>query len=213
MQVSHSASFVRVGALALVIAGVLFVAYPAVRPFSDEAGLEGARAFASGQWVTAHVMAIFAFTLLALGLAAAREQMSSSAADGAPTWAMVLGWLGVGLILPFYGAETFGLRVIGREALSQGSTGIMNLAAEVRSGTGLYLFAVGLMLLAAAAVLLAAAIWRSGLRSRWSGLPLALGLLMYIPQYMWEQPLRVAHGALMTIGCISLAFAIWPRER
>jgi hypothetical protein len=33
---------VRLGALALAVAGVLFVLYPAIRPYSDETSLEGA---------------------------------------------------------------------------------------------------------------------------------------------------------------------------
>jgi hypothetical protein len=40
------------------LAGILFVLYSALRPFSDEMSLQGARAFASSQWVVAHVLAI-----------------------------------------------------------------------------------------------------------------------------------------------------------
>jgi hypothetical protein len=48
-------SRVRLGALALAVSGILFVLYPAIRPFSDEVTLQGAEAFASPQWILAHV--------------------------------------------------------------------------------------------------------------------------------------------------------------
>jgi Zinc-binding dehydrogenase len=63
---------VRLGALALAIAGVLFVLYPAIRPYSDEASLQGAAAFASGAWIVAHVLAMLGFVLVALGLLAGK---------------------------------------------------------------------------------------------------------------------------------------------
>ncbi len=43
-------------ALALAIAGVLLVLYPAIRPYSDETSLLGAAAFAPNAWIVAHVL-------------------------------------------------------------------------------------------------------------------------------------------------------------
>jgi hypothetical protein len=37
---------VRSGAVSLALAGMFFVLYPAIRPFSDETSLQGAQAFA-----------------------------------------------------------------------------------------------------------------------------------------------------------------------
>src|SRR2546427_10969618 len=48
----------RLGALCLAVAGILFVLYPAIRPFSDETSLQGAEAFASNAWIVAHVLAM-----------------------------------------------------------------------------------------------------------------------------------------------------------
>jgi di/tricarboxylate transporter len=67
MRTAHT-NRVRLSAAALVVAGILFVLYPAIRPFSNEASLQGAAAFASTEWLVAHVLAIVAFTLLPLGL-------------------------------------------------------------------------------------------------------------------------------------------------
>jgi hypothetical protein len=43
--------------LALTVAGVCFVLYPAIRPFTDESSLRGAQAFASPSWLAAHTLA------------------------------------------------------------------------------------------------------------------------------------------------------------
>ena len=48
----------RLAALSLAVSGILFVLYPAIRPFSDESSLQGALAFASPSWVLAHTLAM-----------------------------------------------------------------------------------------------------------------------------------------------------------
>jgi hypothetical protein len=47
----------------------------------------------------------------------------------------------------------------------------------------------------------------------WSGLPLAVGLALYIPQFFGTQPIWVAHGMLVATGCLSLAVALWRDSR
>jgi hypothetical protein len=53
-MVAKEAARVRLGAAAFAIAAVLFVLYPAIRPFSDETTLQGAAASARrhGLWLT-----------------------------------------------------------------------------------------------------------------------------------------------------------------
>ncbi len=70
------------------------------------------------------------------------------------------------------------------------------------------MFVVGLGLLAIGAVLAAIAVWRSGTLSRWSGLPFALGFVLYLPQFFGTQPIRVAHGLLVALGCIWVAVSL-----
>jgi hypothetical protein len=53
-------------AVALAAAGLLFVLYPAIRPFSDETSLQGAQAFASPAWTLAHTFAVLGFIGLCL---------------------------------------------------------------------------------------------------------------------------------------------------
>jgi hypothetical protein len=114
--------------------------------------------------------------------------------------------------LPFYGAEAFGLHAIGQEAVRQRSVVLVGLASVVRSGPELIMFLVGLLLLAASGIMMAAAIWRSGSLAKWSGVPLAAGFALYIPQFFGNQPIRVVHGLLVTIGCLWIAGEMWRQE-
>lgn len=202
----------RLGSLSLVISGILFVLYPTIRPFSDEASLEGAAAFASTEWLVAHTLAVIAFTLLPLGFLGIHHSLQDTALKKLTYSAFVIGLLGTGLTLPFYGGETYGLHAIGQEALKQQSADLVHLAEGVRSGAGLILFLIGLLLLAVASLIIAVVLWRSGRYQKWSGIPFALGMILYIPQFFGNQPLRVAHGFLITLGCIWIASGLW-RQR
>ncbi|MGG3448562.1 hypothetical protein [Domibacillus aminovorans] len=200
---------IYLSATSLVISGILFVLYPALRPFSDETSMEGATAFASTEWLVAHMLAIVAFTLLPLGLLGLHNSLQGTARNSLTNWAFVLCLVGIGLVLPFYGGETFGLHAIGQEAIRQQSAELVSLANIVRSGAGLVMFLIGLLLLGIATILFAIAIWRSGKYPKWSGLPFAFGMCLYIPQFFVGQPLRVVHGLLVAIGCIWIAIDLW----
>jgi hypothetical protein len=191
-----------VGALCFAGAGALFVLYPALRPFSDEVTLEGAVAFASSAWILAHVMAMLAFILLTLGLFVLWQEVRSTSGTGLFLSGFVLTLVGVGLLLPFYGAEAFGLHAIGTWAVAQENADLMALANDVRSGPGLIMFAVGMLTLAAGAVVAAVALWKRPGTPRWSGIPLAVGFILFMPQFVAGQALRVAHGALIAVGCL-----------
>ena len=204
-----SASRARLGALCLAVAGMLFVLYPAIRPFSDETSLQGAEAFASNAWIVAHVLAMLGFVLLSLGVLGACSHLRQGPGERPAALAVVLSWVGAGLTLPYYGAEAFGLHAIGQEAVRQHNPALVHLAAEVRNGPGLILFAPGLLMLGIGAIALGTAVWRSGVLPRWSGVPFALGFALYIPQFFGNQPIRVAHGILVAGGCLWLAAGIW----
>jgi hypothetical protein len=209
MTPSRESSRIRLGAIALAISGVLFVLYPAIRPFSDETSLQGARAFASTAWLVAHVMAMVGFTLLPIGLLGLHFALQKSAAEPLAFRALAIGMIGIGFTLPFYGGEAFGLHAIGQEALKERSVSLVSLASVVRSGPGLALFVLGLLLLGVGTILAATAIWQSGVLAKWSGVPFAVSFGLYIPQFFGTQPLRVAHGVLVAIGCLWIAVGLW----
>ena len=203
----------RLGAISLAVAGLLFVLYPALRPFSDEASLQGAAAFASPRWILAHVLAMLGFILLALGLVGVHLALQRTPSERLAFWAMIVSWLGVGLTLPFYGAEAFALHAIGQEALKRQDATLVGLANGVRFGPGFPQILLGLVLLAVGTILVAAAVWRSQVVTKWSGVVLAAAFVLYIPQFVASQPIRIAHGVLVAIGCLWLAADLWwPRD-
>lgn len=207
-----SANRIRLSAFSLAISGILFVLYPAIRPFSDEASLQGAAAFASVEWLVAHMLAMVAFVLLPLALFGLHSTLKETPEESLGFWAFLLCMIGTGLTLPFYGGEAYGLHAIGKEAIRQSATALVSLAAVVRSGAGLVMFLIGLLLLAIAAITVAAALWRSRIYSKWSGIPFAVGIGLYIPQFLGTQPLRVAHGLLVAVGCLWIAAGLWRQS-
>lgn len=203
----------RAAATALAAAGLLFALYPAVRPYSDETAASGAAAFASGAWVASHLFAMAGFILLVLGLLGLRAALSGTPGNVTADAALVVTWLGVGLTLPYYGAETFALNVLGVRAVEAGDPAVLGLADPIRFGAAqATMFAAGLAGLAAGAVLAAVAIRRSGVLPRWSGVPLAAGMVLFLPQFFGSPALRIAHGVLVAVGCIAVAVVLWRRS-
>ncbi len=91
---------VRLAALALGLAGIFLVLYPALRPFNDVIPSQGAIAFSSPLWVVAHSLAMIAFILLMLGLLGLHFRLEETPAERLAFVALVVTGLGVGLILP-----------------------------------------------------------------------------------------------------------------
>jgi len=93
---STSATRIRAGAVALA-AGLLFLAYPVLRPWHDEATVAGATAsMSSPAWVAAHFFAMLGFILLPLGLLALRSALAATRAEPLALTAAVLAWVGSG---------------------------------------------------------------------------------------------------------------------
>jgi hypothetical protein len=201
----------RWGALALAVAGVLLVLYPAVRPWQDESTVQGAvAAMRSGAWVAAHLFAMVGFILVALGLLAVWNAVGRTRAEGLALAAVVTAWIGIGLVLPYYGAEDFGLNAIARKAAQGRVLDLLGLVEAVRfSPVPATTFVLGLLLLGAGAVLAAVAVWRSGVLPRSSGVLFGLGLALFLPQFFTPPPVRIAHGVLVAAGSIWLALALW----
>ncbi|SEL79436.1 hypothetical protein [Nonomuraea pusilla] len=193
----------RLTSAAFAVTGVLFFAYPAIRPSGDDAA-----AMAGAPWVVGHLAAMLGFVLLGLGVLGLHQRLG----DRLSLRAAAVTWAGAGLTLPYYGAEDFGLHVIAVRALRDGTPALMELAGQFRfHPVAVAMFAAGLVLLGVGAIMAAVAVWRSGTLARWSGLPLALGFALFIPQFFTAYPLRVAHGALLMAGGLWLAAALWPR--
>jgi len=202
---------VRLGALALAAAGVLFLLYPATRPWTDESTVEGATtAMASGAWVASHLFAMMGFILVPLGLLALYGVVGRTPAGRLAATAVVTAWTGAGLTLPYYGAEDFGLHGVADKAAAGDPVDLLAVVEAVRfDPVAATTFALGLLALGVGTVLAAVAIWRSGVLPRYSGVPFALGFALFLPQFFTPPAVRIAHGVLVAAGSIWLALALW----
>jgi hypothetical protein len=193
----------RFGAVAFTLAGLLFLLYPAVRPWHDETTVGGAReSMSSGAWVAAHFFAMLGFIAVPLGLFALNALLRSRLS----LLALVAAWVGAGLTLPYYGAEDFGLHALARSRAPD----LLGVVDQVRyQPVAIIMFGLGLVLLGAGAVLAAVAIWRSGILPRASGILFAVAFVLFIPQFYLPAAARIGHGILMLAGCLWLATALW----
>src|SRR6266571_1300968 len=182
----------RMGAASLATAGVLFVLYPAIRPWHDESTVSGATtSMSSPAWVAAHFFAVLGFILVPLGLLAVGDALARTRSASLTLTAAVVTWIGAGLTLPYYGAEDFGLHAIA----SKHAGNLLELVKAVRyQPLAITIFGAGLLMLGIGALLAAVAIWRSGILPRYSGIVFAA---------------RIAHGVLTGIGLAILAVSLW----
>ena len=210
LQSDRTVVSARSGAAVLLTAGLLFLLYPALRPWGDVVpGLEAARAYADPRWPLAHFVGAIGFHLLPVGLLALREVIGGRLA----TVALATTWLGAGLVLPFFGAEAFGLHVVGVQVVASGDLGLLGFVEAIRNGPlQMTSFAVGLMLLAVGPGLAGVAVWRSRVLPRWSALLFAAGFTLYLPQFFGPPAVRIAHGVLVMVGCVVLAYALTRRR-
>jgi hypothetical protein len=195
------------GAASLATAGILFVLYPAIRPWHDESTVSGATAsMSSPAWVAAHFFAMLGFILVPLGLLAVQDALARTRSASLALAAAVVTWIGAGLTLPYYGAEDFGLHAIA----SKHAGNLLELINTVRyQPLAITIFGVGLVMLGTGALLAAVAIWRSRVLPRYSGIVFAVGFALFLPQFYLPPAARIAHGVLTGIGLAVLAVSLW----
>ncbi|QFG68417.1 hypothetical protein [Ornithinimicrobium pratense] len=196
-----------------VATGVLMAAYLLLRPYGDaqEDSTAVAEAFASLYWVVAHVcgaLALASFALLALRLVDFDDRPATRMAR----WS---GLLGVVLVLPYYGAETFGLHAVGRAALS-GNTSALDLVDSIRNQpVALTMLGLGLLLLAGSGIAVALA-WQHRPRTpgpvAWAAWPLGLAVALMLPQFYLPPAGRMAFGVTFLLAAVVLAVAVWRSE-
>ena len=73
------------------------------------------------------------------------------------------------------------------------------------------LFGIGLVLLAVGGLMTAVTTWRDGGLISSGGILVGIGLILYLPQFFWPPPARIAHGLLLAAGCLWLAIGLWGR--
>ena len=189
-----------------IVAGVGFATYPVVRPYADETTYAGLAAMASNAWLLAHLLGVLAFAALPVGLSRLGRRLAPGGSRAADSLGP-LSYLALVLLLPYYGAETFGLHAIGQYA-SPGDTALLTVVDSVRyQPVAITLFGLGLITLAVVGVLLAITAWSHGARLRAAGLVTGVALALYLPQFFGTPTMRIAHGVLLGLGCLAIAFA------
>jgi hypothetical protein len=192
----------RLAPLSLAAAGVAFLLYPVLRPWTDETTVDGAHeAMASGAWVVAHALAMLGFVLVPPTLLALRDSIGLAPA--------VVMSVGAGLTLPYYGAEAFGLHA----AATHGTDLLAVVEATRYDPVAITMFGAGLLTLAVGAILVAVGIRRSAALPRVSGILFAAGFALFLPQFFTPAPVRIAHGVLMLVGLVWLAADMWRTAR
>ncbi|GCE38198.1 hypothetical protein Rhow_001237 [Rhodococcus wratislaviensis] len=205
-RIDRRTGVTRICAL-FALAGVLFVVYPVVRPYAAAGAPDGAPEFASPWWLVAHLAAVGGFIAFGLALAALSGLLKRTPGGRAGVVAVAASWIGIGLTLPYYGAETFALHTLGGSGLDENA--VTTFAESVRMGAvQATLFGAGLLLLAGGAAAAAVAIGRSGRLAGWTGIPMAVGFALFIPQFYVGAPLRIAHGVLIGIGCAVVGLGV-----
>jgi hypothetical protein len=199
----------RLGALAFGISGVLFAAFPIVRPYYLDLARDpanGVQVISSPAWMVSHVLLILALSLLPFGLLTTFAVLAPTGAERRALVGMVLGIAGGCLFLPVAGVEAFALPAIAHLYL-QGQIGTLDAIETARSGLRATIFLPGLVFLGLGGVFTALAAWRSDRLPRWAAITFALGLVFFMP--LLPQPVRMVDGALIGIGALGLSRALW----
>lgn len=188
-------------AAALAIAGLAFAFYPMLRGSGSESGAAGAELYARDAWVVAHALGMLGFVLAswALGIL---DRLTGH-----------LAMAGTLLVLPYYGAETFGLHAIGQQALDTGEMSGVAAADLFRyQPLAVTMFAIGLLLLAAAGVRLLVLARGNRAMMRPAQLLVGAGLATYLPQFFLPIEGRIVHGLVLGVGLVLLAAALLARD-
>jgi hypothetical protein len=193
-------------AAGLVVSGLAFAAYPALRPYGPEAGLAGAADFGDPAWLVAHVLGMVGFVALAFALRAAAATTPWPWTGQPVRKAETRMWIAVTLLLPYYGAEAYGLHELGRYAADHGDPGVLDVADAFRYAPfEMTTFALGLFVLVLVGGRIAHGLWRSGRLGRSAGILTGLGLATYLPQFFGTPEVRIVHGAVLGLGLVLMA--------
>lgn len=185
--------------------GVLMAAYLLLRPYGDAhtgESIEAARAFASTAWVISHLCGVLAIASFARLMLRVSDQIPGLL----PRAGRLTGLAGAVLVLPYYGAETFGLHAVGAAATQAQSTGALSdvtallaLVDPIRNQpAALMSFGLGLLLLAASGILLALT-WQRHLRSA-AAWPLGVLMALLLPQFYLPPTGRMIYGVLYALA-------------
>ncbi|UEA58778.1 hypothetical protein LK459_19900 [Gordonia otitidis] len=192
-----------VSVVAMIVAGFLFVLYPLMRGFDAEDSRHGADSFAAWTWAASHVSAMAGFVLIAVALRFLR---------GWGAGVELTAWLAASLLLPYYGAEAFGLTAVGEWARDTREYDALAIADGFRyAAVPMATFAVGWLLLAAVGlIVIVRAIRASGAVVPRSAAAVAGAcLVVFLPVFFVPGPLRITHGMILGIALITWGVGVF----
>lgn len=202
-------TYLRLASIALAVAGVLFALFPLTRPWDDAAGDAAGlmAATASSWWIPSHLFGALAFMLAAFASTGVLGALMKSTSERPARLMAFLAILGAGLILPYYGAESFGLHAVSVTSAGADPAAAQLLMEAIRNDPyALGTFGAGLLAVAVAGILLAVAVRRSASGTSLPALATAVLLAAYLPQFFGPPWLRVIHGVLLGVSLIALAW-------
>jgi hypothetical protein len=182
----HTTNLIRVGILALPLAGLLALVgllanYNVPDPRTDPRG--AAQVLSStGYFVSQFVGNVLGFTLLIFGVIALTAYLANTSVKGLALGAMVLSIVGITLILSVSGVLAYALPVVGRAYLTDqqdvvglsGQQGARGIVIAILGSPATEIFVLVFFLYSAGFILFGIAIWRSGVLRKGAAIPLAL---------------------------------------
>lgn len=202
--------YLRLGTTGLALSGVMFALFPLTRPWQDAAGTDVGLVAAAldSWWIPSHLFGALGFLFFAFATTAVLGVIMKGPGEPAARTMALLAMLGTGLLLPFYGAESFGLHAVATTPVITETASRGVLMEAIRTDPyAIGTFAPGLLLVAAAAICLAVAIVRMGEGPALPAIAVAVLLTLYLPQFLGAPWLRITHGLLL--GASFLALACW----
>ncbi|MBE7323833.1 hypothetical protein IEQ44_04115 [Nocardioides sp. Y6] len=207
--------------VALTMAALSLAAYPVLRPYGPETGPEGAADLASQAWVASHLFGMVGFVALAVALrtGTGRSPFWVGPWAGQPTrnaaWARATetrGWLAAVLLLPYYGAEAYGLQAVAQHAVGTGRWDVLEVADSFRyAPVPITTFTLGLLALVLVGGRLVHGLWAAGTTVRAGAVLACVTLATYLPQFFLPPAGRIAHGLVLAAGLLLVAYG--PRRR
>ncbi len=215
----HTRSLIRIGILALPLAGLLALVgllanYNVPDPRVDPRG--AAQSLSStGYFVSQFVGNVVGLTLLIFGVIALTAYLANTRVKGLALSAMVLSIVGITLTLSVSGVAAYALPVIGRAYLDDhldviglsGQQGSRGIVVAILGSPAREIFILVFFLYSAGFILFGVAVWRSGVLRKGTAIPLAFHAPLFSsfirPQPNWSSVL----GALLFIlgsGLIAL---------
>ncbi|WP_432557727.1 hypothetical protein [Granulicoccus sp. GXG6511] len=182
--------------LLLAASGAALFGYIALRPWSEG---DTPAAWSQILWPVSHLLAVAGFVLYAaLGGSVATRK------------GRVLGWLSVGLLVPYYGAEAFGLHVLGSLRVEQAAA----IAQAFRYGPlPMITFAGGWIALGWLAVLVARAVRTPDRIGRAALAVHSVAMCAWLPVFFLPPAGRVAHAVIVLIAALVAAARLSGKHR